>query len=138
MKVQPGQTMIGRIEKGQDLLSALTELCRKENIRLGCFSLLGSVMCARLGYYNQVTKKYIEKIHIDARWEIVSCSGNISIKDSEISVHAHVILSDDQGRCYGGHLLPGTKIFSAEYCIQELTGGELQRKFDQDTGLSLW
>jgi hypothetical protein len=138
MKVQPGRTLIGRIKKDQDLLEALTQLCQQENIRLGSFTLLGSVTAARVGYYNQVTRKYIENIHSDARWEILSCLGNISLKDSESFIHAHIILSDDQGHCYGGHLMPGTKIFSAEYCIRELTGGEFLRKFDEETGLLLW
>ncbi|MBF0522099.1 MAG: DNA-binding protein, partial [Candidatus Omnitrophica bacterium] len=51
---------------------------------------------------------------------------------------AHIMLADWEGRCYGGHLMPGTMIFAAEYCIKELTGLELHRGHDQETGLSLW
>jgi len=53
-------------------------------------------------------------------------------------VHAHVVLADHDGNCFGGHLMPGAEIFAAEYHIKELTGANLERKDDPETGLSLW
>ncbi len=64
--------------------------------------------------------------------------GNISLKDNEIMVHAHVVLADFEGKAYGGHLMPGTKIFAAEFHIQEYVGAELTRVKDKETGLPLW
>ncbi len=43
-----------------------------------------------------------------------------------------------QRHCYGGHLMPGTIIFAAEYWIQELTGEAIHREDDPQTGLMLW
>jgi len=60
--------------------------------------------------------------------EISSCLGNISLKDGEIFVHAHVTLADKEGRVLGGHLAPGTIIFAAECRITELKGESLKTK----------
>ena len=133
-----GRTFIGRFTSRSDLLTSLTDFCKKENIRLGVFSVIGAVTSARLGYYDQDSKKYVECLNLTHKLEIASCSGNISLKDSDISVHAHVTLADHEGRCYGGHLMPGATIFAAEYYIKELTGRELHRGHDRETGLCLW
>lgn len=137
MQAQAGRIFIGRFEKDSDLLASWDELCRRESILSGVFSLIGSVSCSRFGYYNQVTHKYIE-MQTDERSEIIHCSGNISMKEGEIFVHAHVLFADDKGKCFGGHLLPGTRIFAAEYYLQELKDALLVRQPDAQTGLSLW
>ena len=138
MQLSEGRVFIGRLKTKSDLLLSLTEFCKKENIRLGVFSVIGAATRAKLGYYNQDTKKYIESVILNKKLEITACTGNISLKDSEIFVHAHITLADSEGRCRGGHLMPGCAIFAAEYYIKELTGKELSRKDDPETGLSLW
>jgi len=138
MQVDEGRTFIGRFQFKADLLASMAELCKKENIRLGTFSVIGAVNGVKLGYYKQDVKKYVDCVSLDKTLEIASCIGNISLKDSEVFVHAHITLADHEGRCYGGHLMPGSSIFAAEYSITELLGGELHRKHDPDTGLNLW
>lgn len=139
-QIQPslGRTFMGRLACGDDLLQALTDFCQKNNIKLGSFNLIGAVKSAKLGYYNQDEKKYVYCVELEKSLEIASCMGNISLKDGEIMVHAHVVFADLQGKTYGGHLMPGAKIFAAEYCIQEYTKAELKRSKDTETGLPLW
>ena len=105
---------------------------------MGTFSVIGAVNGVKLGYYKQDVKKYVDCVSLDKTLEIASCIGNISFKDSEIFVHAHITLADHERRCYWGHLMPGSSIFVAEYSIAELLGAELHRKHDPETGLSLW
>ncbi len=64
--------------------------------------------------------------------------GNVSEKDHEIFVHAHITLADENYRCVGGHLMPGTEIFAAELYATPLVGKIPVREFDQPTGLTLW
>jgi predicted DNA-binding protein with PD1-like motif len=135
---KPSRTFIGRFECDDDLLQALTDFCKKENVRLGTFNVVGAVKNAKLGYYNQEQQEYAGCVAIDKKLEIASCLGNISLKDEEIMVHAHIVLADWQGKALGGHLMPGTKIFAAEFQIQEYTGAELHRARDEKTGLPLW
>ena len=135
---RPGRLFIGRFESGQFLLETLTASCNKEKIRLGVFKIICAVRNVKLGYYEQTTKIYADCASIDKKLEISNCTGNISLKDGEIMVHAHITLADLDGKAFGGHLMPGTEIFAAEFFIQELTGGELNRVRDEKTGLPLW
>jgi predicted DNA-binding protein with PD1-like motif len=135
---KPGRFFIGRFECDDDLLQALTAFCKKENIRLGAFSVIGAVKNANLGYYHQEKQQYTGCVELNKKLEIASCIGNISLKDGEIMVHAHIVLADWDGKAFGGHLMPGTKIFAAEFNIQEYTGAELLRGKDVKTGLPLW
>ncbi|MFA4857794.1 MAG: PPC domain-containing DNA-binding protein [Candidatus Margulisiibacteriota bacterium] len=134
----PSRYFLGRFECGDDLFGALTDFCKAQNIKLGVFSLVGAVKKAKLGHYNQQEKKYSDCIELSQKLEIASCMGNISLKDGEIFVHAHIVLADWDGKAYGGHLMPGTEIFAAEYNIQEYGGRELHRVKDDVTGLPLW
>ena len=138
VETKTGRLFIGRFESGEFLQEALTSFCKKENIRLGIFNIIGAVRNVKLGYYEQTTKQYTDCASIDKKLEISSCTGNISLKDAEIMVHAHITLADFDGKAFGGHLMPGTEIFAAEFFIQELTGGELNRVRDEKTGLPLW
>ena len=138
MQVDKARMFIGRFKFKADLLSEITGFCKKNSIKLGVFSIIGALTDAKLGYYDQDEKKYAECVSLDKKLEITSCIGNISLKDSEAFVHAHITLADHSGRCYGGHLMPGSTIFAAEYYIRELSGGEMIRKPDPDTKLSLW
>ena len=138
MQIQEGRVFIGRFKGKADLLAELTELCKKENVKLGVFSVIGALTCAKLGYYNQAAKKFTDCVSLDKKLEITSCTGNISLLNSEIFVHAHITLADHEGTAYGGHLMPGSKIFAAEYYIKELTGTTLERTHDSETGLNLW
>ena len=139
MQVKEDRIFIGRFNYKTDLLASIAELCEKENIRLGVFNVIGAITGAKLGYYKQAEKQYVDCVNLDnKKLEITSCMGNISLMDSKIFVHAHVTLSDHDGKCYGGHLMPGAAIFAAEYCIKELKGAELKRSRDPETGLNLW
>ena len=84
-------------------------------MRPASLSVIGALSRAELGYYDQVSQKY-GRIQIEEPVELVSCSGNISMRDDQPFVHAHAVLSDREGKVRGGHLTSGT-IFAAElYC----------------------
>ena len=138
MRFDQGRVFIGRLPSGANLLESLTAVCREENVRFGVVTAIGAVSSARLGYYKQDEQEYIDCLNIEKGLEIASCMGNVSLKDGEIFVHVHVTLSDEEGRCYGGHLMPGTRIFAAEYSIRELEGQPYTREHDTGTGLALW
>lgn len=138
MQINEARIFVGRFKLRSDLLMSLTEFCKEENIKLGVFFVIGALTNAKLGYYDHDAKEYVECVGLEKKLEITSCIGNISLKDVEIFVHAHITLADHKGYCYGGHLMPGSIIFAAEYYIKELAGGELERRYDPETGLSLW
>ncbi len=129
--------IIGKCRKDADLLEEITSLCAAEGVKLGRVEALGAAQKARLAFYDQDVREY-RFFELDEPLEITNLVGNVSLKDGEPIVHAHVTLSDAEGRAYGGHLAPGTIVFSCEFCVQVLEGPELIRGLDEQTGLPLW
>ena len=125
------------IKHGDDLLKSISEYCQENDIKSGFISVIGALQKAKFGYYNQREKKYYENT-VDEPVEIVSCLGNISLKNGKSFVHAHISVAKADGNVFGGHLNEGCIVFAAECVIFELTGDLLERKFDDLTGLSLW
>ncbi|MBN1942046.1 MAG: DNA-binding protein [Phycisphaerae bacterium] len=136
-QVQPGKTFLGRLAHDGDLLEELNAFCAEHGIRHGRVEAIGAVKKARLGYYNQATREY-EFHECNEPMEITNLTGNVSLKDSQPFVHAHVTLTDKAGRAFGGHLAPGTIVFACEALVQELEGPDFHRAFDEPTGLPLW
>jgi len=128
--------LLVRLRHDADLVQSMTELARNRGIEAASFTAIGAVKRARLAYYDQKNHEYRE-MKIDSPHEVVSCMGNISLKNGEPFVHAHVVLADETGSARAGHLLEGI-VFAAEVHLRQLEGPKLERKYDEVTGLSLW
>ncbi|MBN2232237.1 MAG: DNA-binding protein [Deltaproteobacteria bacterium] len=135
--MEPVQTWLGRLAHGADLLGEIADFCRERHIVLGRVEGIGAVQRARLGYYDQAAREY-RFFDLDRPLEITCLLGNISLRDGEPMVHAHLTLADADGRAYGGHLAPGTVIFATELLVTSFSGPGLHRAFDEPTGLPLW
>ncbi len=131
---------MGSLSHGTDLLEELTEFCVKNSINAGWINVIGAVSSYTAGYYNQESKKYhdIKSSEKDTGFEIASCSGNVSIKDSKPFVHIHAVFTDKDGNSFGGHVMKGTRIFAAEFMAVAFEGEDLVRFHDEETGLFLW
>ena len=134
-----GRTFVAKLDYNADLLEELNKICIEKNITAGAINAIGAVSSLKLGFYDQDTKEYIYTTYAyDEPMEIVSCIGNVSIKDEKPFCHVHVIAADKKGKCIGGHLVQGTAIFAGEVTIQEYLGEDLIRDVDNQTQLSLW
>ncbi len=131
-----GKEYMAHLAHDSDLMLAVTEIAKHNGIKVGSFTAIGALKNAKFGYYDQQKHEY-QEIEYDRHCEIAGCIGNISLKDNEVFVHAHVVLSDDRGNTVAGHMLEGT-VFAAEVHLRELIGPGLERKYDDVTGLSLW
>jgi hypothetical protein len=131
------RTFLTGLPCGQDLLAAVAKKVQETGVRLGVFSVIGAVSAAAFGYYDQQKRQY-QTIIRAGEYEIVTCSGNVSLKDDSPFVHAHILFGDEAGSSFGGHLMSPTIIFAAELHLQELAGEPLVRQHDETTGLLLW
>ena len=130
------KSYVAKLPYGADLLNSIKGIATKAKVRSGSFTAIGAVSKARVGYYDQKQKKYNELL-FDEGMEIVSCIGNISEMRGNMIVHAHLVLSDEKGRAFGGHLLEGTELFACEVMINEYKNLRITRKYDELTGLNL-
>jgi len=132
-----GRQFLLRLPHGADIIEHLTDFCANKKIHCAAVSLIGATSKVTIGYYDQATHQYHPKV-FEQEMEIVSCSGNVSLKDAKPFLHLHAVMGDTELRCWGGHLFPGSKVFAAEAHIQELKGGSRARMPDPATGLALW
>ena len=136
--VRAGRRFMGRLAKDGDLLTQLTAICREQGVTLGSVRAIGALSRARVGYYDQEARVY-QYLDFPQDLEILALVGNVSLKEGQPMVHAHLTLGDAQGRALGGHLAEGCQVFACEYELTEyLAEGPLERGFDQPTGLMLW
>ncbi|MDP2736919.1 MAG: DNA-binding protein [bacterium] len=126
-----------QIKHGDDLYGVLSDYCLKNNVKAGLIFAVGALKNAKLSFYDQSKKVFLPE-NINKPLEILSCLGNISLKDGKPFVHAHLTVSDKTGRVYGGHLEKGSIIFACECAIMEAGGEFLNREFNKLTGLNLW
>ena len=131
------RVLLGRLEKGDDVLEGLTEFCVQHGVAAGSIQALGLVQRGRLRFYDQATASHHE-IEFEQGMEIVSLVGNISSKDGDVFLHCHAVLADRQGRCFGGHLISGNIAFVCEFAIIALEGPVPERTYDEATGLTMW
>jgi len=132
-----GRCLVGRIEKGEDLLDAFSSFARSNQIRLGFITAIGALQEARIALYDQQKFEYITW-DIKEESEIDNLTGNISIKDGEVFCHLHATLTKPDGHTIGGHVCRGCVVFACEFIVQEIIGEDFVRVPDKDTGLSLW
>lgn len=134
---QQGRIFMGRLPHGRDLILSVEEFCKDASIQMAVFSVIGAVSFVTIGAYDQKQQVYVT-FKEEAPLEIISCMGNVSLKDGKPFIHAHILLADEQGKTIGGHLFSETIIYAGEINLQELTGKPIERSYDNDTGLMLW
>jgi len=131
-----GRAIFVRLSENEDLLEAITLRAKNSKITTGFFILIGVLKKAVVGFYSQ--GKY-QNIEIDGPLEILSCTGNVSLKEQEPFVHAHISVANEKGEAFGGHVLPGCIVsVTGELILIDAPDVKLQRKLDKGTKLYLW
>lgn len=130
------RTIVARFDAGEDLLLSLEALAREHDIRGGWFTLIGGLKEIAYGLYEPGSGHRVVKKAAQRCFELLQTAGTISLKEGNVFIHAHVSAADEEGRAFGGHLAPGSKVFPfAEVCLHE-TDIPLGRRLDPAT--SLW
>lgn len=131
-----GKIYAFRISEGEDLAEEIKKRAEENGVKAGIIILIGSLKEVVLGYYKG---GQYHSIHLYGPLEIASCMGNIAVdEDGETIVHAHVVVSNEKGEAFGGHLMKNSIVgATAELIIIEGTDMALQRAFDKKTGLKL-
>ncbi len=131
-----GRCLLIRLDHGMDIIEQISDLLDKEKIETAAIWAIGALKEAKIAYYNQASHEY-ETISVDEPVELVSFTGNVTIRDGRPFLHAHAALAFRDGSAVGGHLRAG-RVFAAEVFLQELAGQPLIREHDSITGLYLW
>lgn len=134
---QSVKTIIARLHPGDDILESLENLVLEHNVRAGHLALIGAISGATLGYFDVHRREYLS-FTISEDLEVTSCTGNIAYsEDGKPVVHAHMVVADEKGKSYSGHLMRGCKVSVTIEIILTVLDGELRRSIDSATGLNL-
>lgn len=130
-----GNKVIVRIDRGEEIVETLRQICKDLDIKLGTITGIGAVNKATIGLYDVETKKY-HSTELTGDHEIVPLFGNISTMNGNVYLHIHANLANAEHKSFGGHL--NSAIVSATFeGIIYIFKGKIQRKKDDRTGLNL-
>ena len=125
-----------RIDKGEEVLTSLTNFCKKENIKVGQITGLGATDKITIGLFNPNEKAY-KKSESTGPMEITSLIGNISSKDNEVYLHCHINVCNENMNVIGGHLNECYISLTGEFIIT-MIDGKVERELDPSIGLNLF
>ena len=131
-----GDTYVVRLQRGEEVLACLRELCEKESISLGTVSAIGAVNHVVVGVYRVDEQKYVANT-IDGVMELTSLMGNITEKDGEPYLHLHATFGDLTGKVIGGHLNEAVVSATCELFVRKVEG-HVGRRLDPETGLNIF
>ena len=131
-----GNDLVIRIDKGEEIIEKMLEVCKKENIKLANVNALGAVGEFEVGLFKTEEKKYYSSIH-KGDFEIVSLTGSITTKNGELYHHIHMSAGDSENKVYGGHLNYAKVSATCEMFIHVIEG-TVEREFNDEIGLNLF
>ena len=129
-------TIVVRIDRGEEILEKIKEIALKENIKLANINALGATNDFTVGVFNVDEKKYYAN-SFKGNFEIVSLIGTINTMNDEFYTHIHMSAGNDKGEVFGGHLNRAIVGATCEMVIN-IIDGKVDRYFDTDVGLNLF
>jgi len=135
--------IMGRLEKGEPVVGKLVEVARFEKIDAGFVRAQGVVEEFFLERYDAASLRYVPLASaggIDGPWELVSLEGNLSLLSGAPAARLWAVLATSLvGRPHvlAGALASARSVY-VEFAIDVYDDGDLERRDDPVTGLSLW
>lgn len=130
-----------RADKGDEIISTILEVCKREGIRSATFYGIGGCGEAVIQVFDADTGTFSSERH-EGVLELVSLAGNV-IDGGEAGRcwHAHALFSyrdGDEHRIASGHLKSATVRYTAEIELRPVAGGTIYGAPDPETGTRFW
>lgn len=129
-------TIIARIDKGEEILEQVKAIALKEQIRLAHVQALGAVNQFTVGVFKTQEKEYLAN-DFEGSYEIVSLTGTINTMDGAFYCHLHMSAGNDKGEVFGGHLNRAVVSATCEMVVR-VVDGTVERRFSDEIGLNLF
>lgn len=128
-------TIILRIDRGEEIIETVKTVAEKQHIRLASVSALGATDNFTVGVYDLDTKRYDSKTFTGPH-EILSLVGTITEKDGAFYQHLHLCAGNKNCEAVGGHLNRAVVSVTCEMVIRVLPGA-VDRRPEPETGVNL-
>lgn len=129
-------TIILRMDRGEEILETLKTVALKENIKLASVSAIGACDHFVAGVYSIPEQKYY-KNEFNGVFEITALVGNINTMNGEYYAHLHITCADEKCNCLGGHLNEARVSATCEMVIN-IIEGNVDRVKNPDTGINVF
>lgn len=130
-----GNHYVIRLEKGEEIVAKVKELCEKEDVKLASLSGIGAVNKVTAGLFQTKEKKYVSKTY-EEDMEIVSLGGNVSLMNGETYLHFYISVANEAGEVRGGHLTEAFISATGELVLTRIEG-TVDREYSDEIGLNL-
>ena len=124
------------LDKDEYINASLLDISNNQEIKSGWISGVGAIYDIEIGYYDVDKKEYLKKKFSDD-YELLSLSGNLSMKEGVKFIHTHITFSNTDFKVFGGHLFDAKIAAAGEFMIDS-SEIEIARKYNSDIGLHLW
>lgn len=129
-------TIIARIDRGEEILEQVKAIAFREKIGLASVQALGAIDKFTVGVFKTAEKKYLAN-DFQGSFEIVSLNGTINTMNDEFYCHLHMSAGNERGEVFGGHLNRAVVSATCEMVIHVIDG-KVDRYYDEQVGLNLF
>ena len=133
--VMQDDTHVLALEIGEEVVESILRYSEQSKIHAASIQAIGAIRNFELGYYVLDLKQYLRK-NVDEIAELISCSGNLAMKDGKPFVHVHVSAGLRDFSVIGGHLFSAIVAVTAEVILKPMPN-VMNRSFNDETGLYL-
>ena len=131
-----GNTVVARIDKGEEILEQVKEISLKEQIKLASVQALGAINQFTVGVFKTDEKQYLAN-EFEGSYEIVSLTGTVNTMNGEFYCHLHLSAGNEKGEVFGGHLNRAVVSATCEMVIT-IIDGTVDRSYSDEIGLNLF
>ena len=129
-----------RMDKGDEIVGCILDLCKKENIGFATYSGIGG--CGKAEIQTFIPEQGRFETHtLKGMLELVSLTGNVTVDEGFAEHHTHAVfayIKDGEHSVDGGHLKSTTVLLTAEIELRPTAGGTVKRKLNPETGTGFW
>jgi predicted DNA-binding protein with PD1-like motif len=129
------RTFVLVFNRGDEIIATVRSFAEENGIRGGSFTAIGAVERAVIAWWSWTHREY-ERREVEEQLEVLSLTGNISVENGRVKVHAHVSLGRRDGIAVGGHLFEATVRPTLEMQLVDF-GRPFNRMRDEKAKLSL-
>lgn len=136
-----GDTIYLRLDRGDEIISGILDVCRREQLGSAIFSGIGGCSRAEIQTFLPESGRF-ETWTLAGMLELVSLNGNVVTDETgQYYHHTHAVFSYKdvaEHRMAAGHMKSITVLYTAEIELRPVQGGEIKRKYDPETGTGFW
>ena len=138
-----GGTIYARFDKGDEIVSGILDICKKEKILSATYSGIGGCGDVTVATLMPETNEFMNHHKSATMLEMISLNGNISTEDNDnIEHHTHAMFSylnkNGEQQFIGGHLMKAVVLYTAEIVINPVKDGIIRRMKDDKSGIIVW